>query len=402
MLACVSAAQGVDIKAAVEFMAAEVRLTSPASPDLVIMFVTAGVELEPLRQAVMHHIRPRTLHGSTSFRGILANGRALMPDDAAYGLLAIWDTGGDFGTGSARVETDAREAARAATLAALARANRVGEVPEMLFLSTISGHEEEALAGIIDVLGPKARLLGASSASNVEGQGAGQFTLSESGNGLVLVTALFPSAPISVAFQCGYAPSGPVATVTASDRRRLFELDGRPSAIVWNEWRATLDLPPIPIPQYGSVNILNDSTFSPLGRLIGTKGDMPEIHLLHPSELHSDGSMSIVANIEPGEKLWLMKGTSEALERRGPAIVAAAVSKQSGISKTPLAGIVVFCSGSFHRVQDRIDDIAEQIDKAMKGAPHIGVFSYGEQGNTADGSPHHANLMIAAGVLEHE
>ena len=73
------------------------------------------------------------------------------------------------------------------------------------------GAEEALIAGIQDVLGPAVPIAGGSSADNDVGGAWMQLTADQVLRGSVLVSVLYPSRPLHVAFHSGYSPGAPRA-----------------------------------------------------------------------------------------------------------------------------------------------------------------------------------------------
>src|SRR5690606_28754364 len=80
---------------------------------------------------------------------------------ALFGLIDA----GTYGVGAASLGSDPRKAAREAVRRALAAAGRPGEMPELVWLSSAPGAEEEVLLGIEEVVG-RVPIAGGSSADN--------------------------------------------------------------------------------------------------------------------------------------------------------------------------------------------------------------------------------------------
>ena len=333
----------------------------------------------------------RALHGATSCLGVMGAGGPRIDNGA--GAFAIWDADGDYGSALRPLGEDARAAAAAATEAALLAADRPGEAPDVIWLSSSPGQEEAVLAGIEDVVGGNVPILGGSAADNtVEGHWLVYDKDEVTGDGVV-VSVLFPSRPISFAYHNGYAPTEHAGTVTAAEGRILKEIDGRPAAEVYRDWTAHEVIPE----HVGErTAILSESTLFPLGRYLESVGDVPYFLLAHPAWLTLGDELELFADVAEGDQLTLMSGSPDQLTQRAGK-VASLAAQAGGMDPGDVAGaLVVYCGGCMLAVRDRLDDVTDGIREALPGVPFLGIFTFGEQGVVLDGRNRHGNLMISA------
>ncbi len=334
------------------------------------------------------------LHGATSCLGVMgADGPKI---ENGFGAFAIWDPEGDYGTALAENNSDPRRAASDATKAALLAADRPGEAPDLIWLSSSPGHEELVLAGVEDVVGGNVPILGGSAADNSVSGDWRVFDADQSLADGVIVSVLFPSKPTSFAYHNGYAPSLHVGTVTAAEGRLLKEIDHRPAAEVYREW---IGEGVIPENVNENTPILSESTLTPLGRYLDSVGGVPYFLLAHPAGLTSADELELFADIEVGVEITLMKGAPEQLTKRAGK-VAALAAEASDISLDSISGaLMVYCGGCMLAVQDRLDGVSAGVKEALPDIPFLGVFTFGEQGVALDGRNRHGNLMISAIVF---
>lgn len=379
-----------------EAVAARAREVFGTSPDWIWVQFSAACDAPALRRALAEAFPAAALHGSSSCLGCMTNDGAAIGPDGAVGLVALWDADGDFGAVMVPFGEDPERSAHDAVMAAAAAAGRRGEAPDLVWLSAVPGCEEAIIAGIEAVAGCGTPIYGGSAADNdVSGRWSVFDSAGETAAGLV-VSALFPSATIGHAFQSGYAPAGPSATVTAASGRRLETLDGRPARAVFDSWTGGQV---VTGPPDAPVSVLAASTWSPLGRPDTTVAEIPFFLLLHPAQAEGDGALTLFADVAPGERLHLMAGGPDSLTARAARTVTLAM-EVGAIARDDLAGaLVVFCGGSMLAMQSGMSGVARQIDTALGGAPFLGGFTFGEQGHTISGRNCHGNLMISAVVF---
>lgn len=334
------------------------------------------------------------LHGATSCLGAMT-GAGVHDGVAAF---AIEDPDGCYGSAAEPYGADARAAATRAVTRALARADRSGETPDLVWLSATPGVEEAVLAGIEAVVGADVPIIGGSAADNsVEG---GWFVLdaeTTTGAGLV-VTVLFPSTAISFAYQNGYSPTGRQGMVTRASGRTIHEIDGQPAMQVYSDWTQGAVRPPQT--STGTEAILSESTLWPLGREVTQLGGVPFYLLAHPATAHGSGDVDIFATVAEGETLTLMTGTVDSLTDRAGRV--AALARKLGPGETrPVAGaLMIYCGGCMLTVRDGLDRVVSGVDAALGGAPFLGAFTFGEQGALVGAGNRHGNLMISCIIFD--
>ncbi|MEL6690952.1 MAG: FIST N-terminal domain-containing protein [Pseudomonadota bacterium] len=338
-------------------------------------------------------VLPQFLHGSTSCLGAMTD--AGKTDGVA--IFCISDADGAYGTGISDFSGGSRAAAAEATRKALADADRMGEQPELVWVSATPGSEEDIVSGIEDVVGSDIPVIGGSAADNsVSGDWFifdGQSTLKEG----VIVSVMFPSRPISFAYQNGYSPRPNTGRVTKAEGRVVHEIDGRPAMDVYADW--TGHAVPAVAAGAGSEAILGASTLWPLGREINQVGQVPFYLLAHPAVAHDGGDIELFATVEEGEELTLMNGTKKSLIERAGRV--AALAREIGrLSEAPVAGaLMIYCGGCMLSVQDQISDVVDGVNQALEGAPFLGAFTFGEQGALLKAGNRHGNLMISCIVF---
>lgn len=334
----------------------------------------------------------RRIHVGTSCLGVMSNAGMVSRNGSGLGVFAIRDPDGSYGTGMAPFLDHPRNAARKAVARALDAADRQGEAPDLVWLTTSPGTEEDVLRGITDVVGASVPVVGGSAADN---DISGSWRIFDGSEALavgVIVSVLFPSSRLSMAYQSGYAPTQKTGVVTRADGRRLIEIDGRPAAEVYADWTDGLIKAPA---EDETLMILSESTFTPLGRRSGTVADVPFYLLSHPASVEADGSINLFADIAEGDELTLMQGAADSLTSRAGRVASFAASS-GRIAPNEISGaLVIYCGGCMLAVRERMNEVASGIDAALNGAPFLGIFTFGEQGPILSGQNAHGNLMIS-------
>ncbi len=358
-------------------------------PDFVTVHYGSTRTAEDICRFVSAKLSSAAVHGGSSCRGVMTGQGAATSTGGGIGAFAIWDKKGSFGTALVPLGHSPRAAAARAAREALDRAGRPGEVPDLIWLTSAPGNEEQALDGIRDVIGHSALIIGGSSADNKVSGGWSQFTRDTCATDSVVVSVLFPSVPFGYAFENGYAPTDRRGTITEASGRSVRQIDGRPAAQVYAEWTCGR----IDMPDTGRRSILAPATLFPLGRLSHHLDGIPFHLLAHPAVAHADGTLDFFADLKTGQDIWLMEGTEESLVSRAARI--------ASLSREQLAGgdiggaLMIYCGGCMLAIEHRIGEVPQGVSRALDGAPFLGVFSFGEQGETLNGCSEHGNLMIS-------
>lgn len=380
-----------DTGTAVAALQNRLRAQRAAPPSFLAVHGSAAHASEAVRQG-LSAVGAAALHGGTSCLGVMAEGRMAIGASAGLGVFAVWDPEGQYGTACAASGDDPVAAGRAATLAALAAAGRPGEAPDLLWLTATPGAEEAIIAGVESVVGPNTPIIGGSAADNDVSGGWAVFDGARSLAEGVVVSVLFPSRPVSYAYQNGYAPTAHRGTVTAAQGLVLRTIDGRPAAGVYAEWTGGAVAPDV---TGGPVSILSESTFHPLGRDVARIADVRFYLLAHPAAGRPDGALELFARIEEGQELCLMTGSEAGLTARAGRVAGLSL-RRGGFAPGAVAGaLVTYCGGCMLAVRGNMDRVAREVDAALGGAPSLGVFTFGEQGTVLDGHNRHGNLMIS-------
>jgi hypothetical protein len=329
------------------------------------------------------------LHGASSCLGVMTEENVLTENGDAIGAFAIWDSDGSFGSAMVVMNNDPRSAGAKAIRSALVRAGRAGEVPDLVWLTATPGYEEAVLEGIKDVIGRSALIVGGSAADNAVAGGWSVFSSEGMADAAVVVSVLFPSTPFGSAFESGYAPTRAGGIVTHAEGRRLLEIDGRPAAEVYANWSGGK----IEVPTTGSRSILSEATMSPIGRRRTDIAGIP-IHLLaHPAVIHADGGIDLFSEVDVGTEIYLMEGAEANLVQRAGHV---ALKSRGKLGDAPAAGaLMVYCGGCMLAIREHMNEVATSVAENLQGAPFLGVFSFGEQGEMLGDGSEHGNLMIS-------
>lgn len=315
--------------------------------------------------------------------------------DRRLTLLAMIDPDGSYGVASVQQDSNQIcQQAAATVLAAIDHAGRHAELPALIWCMQAPGLEEQIIRGIQQVVGDQVPILGGSAADNDVSGSWNQFDGKQLGDNLLVIAVLYPTVPMSSYFSSGYRTGNFSGTVTAVQNRRILQIDQQPALQVYNHWLQQAGIEPL---QPGMV--ISHSTLNPIGRQL-TARDIPFSLLSLPTYVGEDGSIELLAALQTGEVISLMHGSKEQLVHRASHVVRVAVNNlRLGHDVKPAAALVVYCAGCMLAVRDQIDEVQQSLSDSLPDIPFLVAFTYGEQGNFADGYNRHGNLMISAVIF---
>ncbi|PKF50437.1 FIST signal transduction protein [Enterovibrio nigricans] len=389
-----SSSSHVNAESAVKDIAEEI-LRSFTSPDLVLAYYTETQDAKTLQSALNSAFPSAQVLGCSSCQGTMTDKGYLSGHTLS--VLAIKDPQGAYGSAALELDPSANIQSQAQTVlrSALDNSGRPGELPALITLHTTPGHEEIVLHAIRSELGVNIPIIGGTAADNaIAGYWSlfDKHTLTDNG---ISMAVFFPSARVSYAFHSGYAATGKSAVATRIDGRTLLELDGQPAAIVYANWykeETGLDI--------DNSALFAESTLFPLGRQTGEIHSMPYYTLSHPAVVSKENGIEMFCNMQEGETVHLMSGTTEMLVSRAGRVVDSA-NEHDSLKRDPIGGIAIYCAGCMLHVKDSLHDVAANMSLSMHEAPFICPFTFGEQGQFLGGEIAHGNLMISA-VLFHK
>lgn len=358
--------------------------------------------------ALHHYLRERfpqaELIGGSSSGGLMTHHGVLGSE--GVGLMLLTDEAGDYGVAAAPLGDDPAGLAEGLLLKALDRCACSGQLPDLIWIYQAPGHEERVLEGLRRVVGDRCAIVGGSSADDDVTQQWRQLGPQGPMAAGLVVAVMFPSAPLGCAFQSGYEPTGESGIVTevreaspgqsqpeVARGREIVSIDDEPAAQVYNRWTqgAMADY----LQQGHDGNVLTEAVAWPLAIKAGEADGVDHYLLLHPATVTALHSVVTFCEVEQGARVYAMQGTGPRLiERAGRALASA----RRTLGGHGLAGaLVAICGGCKFAASSaaELDVVFNAVRLAADGAPFIGCFTFGEQGNLL-GKNRHGNLMVSA------
>jgi len=368
-----------------------------SDPELIICYYTQRHAPEQIGCLLQDTYPRATLQGCSTCTGVMtSNGFHSGGDGTALGLWALSDPDGGYGSAVVEIAGKPRAAGRAAVEQAILETGRVGELPELVWLSATPGFEEEVIAGIQEVLGNEVPIAGGSAADHSVSGHWSIFNHNAQSQDGVGLTLFYPSGEISFALHSGYFPSEISGTVTRAEGRTIYEIDDQ-SAVEWynREIGGKLD----GVISRGGGSILADTTLHPFGREVHSRAYTDFYKLSHPESITEKGAIHFFTTFSEGETVVLMRGSNESLINRAGRVAMEAM-KIGDLDPENISGaLAIYCAGCMLAVHDHMDGVVESINTALQGKPFLGAFTFGEQGCYYDVSCTHGNLMISTVVF---
>ncbi len=371
------------------------RAALGGAPSLAVCLFGARHDAGVIRDFLRTRLAGVPFIGGTSSGGALAGGRAPTPDDV--GVLLFSDPEGDFGVGAASLDGDPASAAVAALDSARAACGCEGELPAAIWFYQPPGAEERVIEGLRSLIGDRCPIVGGSAADDDVGGAWREISSADadaaSAAPSVVVAAFYPSTPVAVAFQSGYAPSAHCGVATSVSGRRILTIDDQPAARVYDRWRdGALG------GKLGGGGVLAETSLAPLGVALRDVEGVAQHRLIHPAAFAADDAIEAFAEVPQGAVLTMMEGGVDALARRAARTLSDAVAALP--DPDAFAGaLLIYCGGCKMAIGERIDLLTAEVAQAARGKPVLGAFTFGEQGPLA-GVCAHGNLMVSAMAFE--
>jgi hypothetical protein len=359
------------------------------TPSFVIVYAAQDAPVADIA-AELWRRHPRVpIFGTTSHQGVFTSegfgrGAALLVGQEGDGMRMA-DVFEEVGPG---------QAADAAARGCREITQQLGGEPAALLLHATPGCEESVLAGIRSALGTKVPVFGGSAADD-EVRGQWQFVGKgrASSRGFVLA-GIATAASVRGAFLGGYLPTGHVGMVTRAHGRDVYEIDGRPAALVYDDWTCGL----ITDEAHHGGSVLEKTSLWPVARVVKERLVMPQRLLSQPHRVISPSKgLSFFSDLIEGDEIMLMTSTRDPLIKRVQSAVSRARQKQDA----PRGGLLLYSGGCLSVGRSEATRIAAEFRAASGDVPFIGLATFGEQGCFFEkGQSHHGNLMCAGVIFE--
>lgn len=390
------ALETADTASAIATISDNVEQDLGGHPDFILVAYSEDHNAAVIQAGLSARFPNTMLLGSSTCRGLLTQDGLMGFGKPVLGIVGFADPDGAYGTAGLDLNGELQATIKDAVEQAQASVNRMGEVPDLVWLHASPGSEEAMISGLQTVLGDQVLISGGSSADESIGGNWSQFETHGVAAGAAFAL-MYSDNSITHHFQSGYLPTSFSGEITRASGRTLYEIDGKPAARVYNEWTGGAITAAL---EDRKLNILGDSAWFPLGKSIGHIGPSPELMvdcycLVHPDSVGPDEELRLFADVHEGSSIVLMKSGREELIKRANQVVR--TSLDMAPNDKPVSGaLLVFCAGCMLALGDDIWRVADDLKAAYGDVPFMGVFTFGEQGSFLNNERLHGNLMISS------
>ncbi|KKS53492.1 MAG: putative secreted protein [Parcubacteria group bacterium GW2011_GWA2_42_28] len=353
-------------------------------PDLVVVYSTAAYDEEKILTELERLLPGTKIFGGNSGFGVITPGEYLWFPVAqrALAVMGIATPKITWGLGISSIEgISSREAAKEALLSAMKDSGKGEGVKPNLIIdnSTFWVQHEEALKGIADVVGADVPVYGAYS---VDKGIVGDWRIFINGqvyqNGVALA-AVYTDLKFASAREHGFEVTEKGGVATKVDKYRLYEIDGRPAAEVYNELIGGLLAKEVADPEHADLTKIRlTSGLNPLAKSIAVSGGEPFYVPALSVSIMPDKSMMLDVEVKEGDELRVLRGDWEILLNRLRTTPEKAML-DSGIKKEKIIfALNAYCCATHYVVPETERPKSPEIfQEAIGAAPYIGVCGCG-------------------------
>ncbi|MDP3735088.1 MAG: FIST N-terminal domain-containing protein [bacterium] len=334
-------------------------------PTQLLVFASTLYDQEALVRGVRDASGNAPLVGCSA-TGILTNEG---PVDQTVAVVALESDSVTFASGMGLMKNGARAAG--ALVGQEIRELATGElVGLLLFANMLRGGAAEVLGGLQSVLGANIPAAGVAASDELTFERTFQYRDALVGDDALVGCAISGECVLGIGVEGGWIPVGIPQRVTRAEGTRVFELEGRRAASIYEDYFGE-DL---------SKLRAEPLAHSALGYPLGVRTGVSDEYLIrNPLRAEEDGSLTLAAAIPEGARVRLMIGSKE------KALTAACTATEGLMerlkrSHVSLKLLLVFESISRKKLLGAMikDETNAILDIVGRDTPLLGIASYGE------------------------
>jgi len=366
-------------------------------PEYAVLFTTVGYDNEEVLKEVRRLLPTTRIHGGTSMFGVYTRDGYHIGEKGSLTIMLVSSPKIDFGVGGAEVDgLSAKEAGKQAILAAIKDAGREGEHPKLVYMMGSFNNEEGLLAGIEEVLGKEAPVVGGSA---FDDDASGKWRQFANGdiyvNGVVL-TVFYTDLKIGWAYESGYEKTEHRGIITKAGGRTIYEIDNRPALEVYDEWTGGLVSEVSAGSNEDVIIEIPRTALYPIAKIMS--GKHREIHYvpMHPYFWDmKNKSITLGVNANVGEEVTVMLGTWERNLHHCQATTSKALLSKNIEKDEAYFAIYSYCLGKMLTIpEEERAKIPLMFNIALGDTPWVGANTGGEQGHLEGVGNEHGGLVI--------
>ena len=327
--------------------------------------------------------------GCTSSGSIIVPDGVITSENGFVGMLTLDDPDMTVGVACHEAGNNARLIGRKVAIAAVEDA-KTTRAPAYFYMVASPKEEEEYLMGIQDVIGRVPMFGGSAADDNVEEKWKIICKDKVFTDG-VAVAFFYTDNEIVTSFTGGYNETKNVGIITeVKNDRTLVTIDGVSALKKYAHW---INKSPS---ELKGKKLLSASVTNPIG-IKDPLGNLTVVR--HPMFADDMGTKTILDDeIELGNKV--VEGTAVVqLEATVDQLIETAGQTLKDVRKKlytePAAYFLVHCAGRKMAIDNRLEEVHNQLVKESKGVPFITIFTFGEYGYDEHSSNICGGLMLS-------
>ncbi len=336
--------------------------------SLTVIFSSIAMNQEKLLQGANEALGGKSIIGCTTAGEITDSG---VYEESVIAMV-IKSEAITFSTGSAAgIKKDAQGAGK--TFAEEIKEKDPNIHAIMMMPDVLAGSGSAIVEGVLSVVGEHFIIVGGAPGDDYLFKKTYQYAGNRLLDGGITGIGLSGEFSMGVGVRHGWIPVGEAQEVTKADGAELIELNGAPAVKIYEDYlgKKTEELKKEPLARLAIVY--------PLG-IVAETAQGEEYLIRDPITVNDDGSITLAAEIQKGEKVKLMVGSAE------ESIEAAKVSAQKMMhdldGKKPEAVFMFNCIArkKLYGVKEKHEEEIKAVQSIIgKDTPLLGFYTYGEQ-----------------------
>lgn len=349
---------------------------------LAFTYASADYDLNAMLKGISEELPGVPVIGNTSYSGVITPEGFITGKNGFLGILALDDDELSVGVAAHERGNSPLSTGRQLALEAMSAAEKTTP-PDYFYMAASPAEEEFYLKGIAEVIG-RVPFFGGSAADNTL---TGEWKIYTDKGAFAdgaAVAFFYSKKPFADQFTGAFHETNDVGIITkVKGTRTLAEIDGEPALKKYASWRG-LD----PASLKGGA-LLVSSVVSPLG-VKDRLGDLVAIR--HPMNGNDDFTINVGNTLAEKTAVIRMEASVDELISATGNTLNALKNKLPGKAG---AYLMIHCGGRRIGIDDRIDEVANQLIKAADGVPFLTEFTFGEYGYESDGLNTCGGLMLS-------
>ena len=352
------------------------------------LYTSVDYNQEEVIKGIREENKDMPIIGCTSSGGIIVPDGMITSDHGFAGMMVLDDKEMEIGVAASPKKGDARETGRKVAMEAVLNAGK-DYTPAYYYMVASPAEEEYYVKGIQDVIGD-VPFFGGSAADNAIAGDWKIFCNDEVFGDGVAVAFFYVEKEIVTTYTGAYEESKNVGIITKVENdRKLVEIDGVSALKKYAEWLETTP------DKLRGQDLLTASITRPLG-VKDMLGNL--IAVRHPmfgddrgTKTVDDDAINLGNKVVENTAIIQLETTVDGLIKSTGKVLKETRERLSN----PGAYLLVHCGGRKVGIDDRINEVHEELVKEANGVPFMTVFTFGEYGYNDHSANTCGGLMLS-------